>query len=311
MKHVVEYGNSHASILGKKLRYGITPNGTLLNDELMKCFVDNNFAIMLSLDGPKDLQDAQRPLSAGKGSYDIIAPHLKELVSQKGLSVGCRCTVTPKNLQLQIIDEHFLNVGVKYYHIEPATFRPFTWGDEPAFEEVEMQKYLQQYGNLVKSIWSKVENKDFVAYRSIFGEIFKLDKREKKQYPCGMGTNMLAVSAEGEIHTCHRLVGMKEQVLGSVLDPNIKETIKKYTPAKTEEKEGCAVCWVRNICAGDCPAESIIINHDEHKPVFRRCMLRQKRIEWAIWLYANIKFLSDKSFAEKILSYEFYMNGTY
>ncbi|MGI6777992.1 MAG: radical SAM protein, partial [Acetivibrionales bacterium] len=276
----------------------------------IKCFADNNFLVLLSLDGPKDFQDIQRPFKSGKGSYDVIKRHLEYLNSQEGVSLGCRCTVTPDNMDLQMIDEHFLDCGVKYYHIEPATFGPFTWGNEPGFEEVEMQKYLQQYGDLIKSTWNRVKDKKFVAYRPVFGEVLQLDRNERRIYPCGMGTSMFAVSAEGEVYACHRLVGMKEQVLGSVFDPGIKEAVKKYSPADIKEKEGCSVCWVRNICAGDCPAESIIVNGDERKPVSRRCMLRQKKVEWAVWLYSRIKTLQDKSLEDKILSNEFYVNGT-
>jgi uncharacterized protein len=245
LKHVVEYGKQRASIMGKELRFAITTNGTLLNEEIIKCFADNNFLVLLSLDGPKDFQDIQRPFKSGKGSYDVIKRHLEYLNSQEGVSLGCRCTVTPDNMDLQMIDEHFLDCGVKYYHIEPATFGPFTWGNEPGFEEVEMQKYLQQYGDLIKSTWNRVKDKKFVAYRPVFGEVLQLDRNERRIYPCGMGTSMFAVSAEGEVYACHRLVGMKEQVLGSVFDPGIKEAVKKYSPADIKEKEGCSVCWVR------------------------------------------------------------------
>jgi radical SAM additional 4Fe4S-binding domain len=311
MMHIVEYAKSQASIMGRELQFGITTNGTLLNDRILKCFVDNGFSVMLSLDGPKNLQDSQRTLKNGEGSYDIIALHLKKLISQKGLNVGCRSTITPKNLQLHMIDKHFTDLGVRYYHIEPATFGPYTWDTGSTLKKQEMQAYFTQYGDLVKSIWKKINNREFVTYRAILREVMMIDQRTLKKLPCGMGSKSLSISADGNIYTCYRLIGMKEQILGSVLDPNINESIKKYTPINIEEKAGCAACWARNICAGDCPAESIIVNNDERKPVSRRCTIRQNRIEWAIWLYSNIKGQSDKSFAEKLLSNEFYYSGNY
>lgn len=77
IKECVEYANS---IFGRKLvEYHMTTNATLINDEICKMWIDNDFKIMVSLDGPKEMHDRYRLNGANRGSFDKIAQNLKKL----------------------------------------------------------------------------------------------------------------------------------------------------------------------------------------------------------------------------------------
>ncbi len=77
IKECVEYANS---IFGRKrVEYHMTTNATLINDEICKMWIDNDFKIMVSLDGPKEMHDRYRLNGANRGSFDKIAQNLKKL----------------------------------------------------------------------------------------------------------------------------------------------------------------------------------------------------------------------------------------
>jgi uncharacterized protein len=70
IKSLVEYAKC---VLPKeKIHFGITTNGTLINDEVAKYFYDNNFSLTISIDGPKKINDSQRYYKNGNSAYKEI-----------------------------------------------------------------------------------------------------------------------------------------------------------------------------------------------------------------------------------------------
>ena len=85
VKAVTEYVRQREKETGKKFKLTLTTNGILLNDENIKWLNDNEFSLVLSLDGRKEVHDAMRPCVGGQGSYDkAVANFHKCLDSRKG-----------------------------------------------------------------------------------------------------------------------------------------------------------------------------------------------------------------------------------
>ena len=77
IKQCVEYANS---IFGRKpVGYYMTTNATLITDEICEMWIDNDFKIMVSIDGPKEMHDRYRVNGADRGSFDKIEQNLKKL----------------------------------------------------------------------------------------------------------------------------------------------------------------------------------------------------------------------------------------
>lgn len=77
IKQCVEYANS---IFGRKpIEYHMTTNATLMNDDICQMWIENDFKIMVSLDGPKERHDRYRVNGANRGSFNKIERNLKKL----------------------------------------------------------------------------------------------------------------------------------------------------------------------------------------------------------------------------------------
>jgi len=81
IKKVVPYARENANKANKKVSFNIVTNGTLLDDKNIHYFKENGVVVHVSFDGPKEIQDLQRPFKNGKGSYDATLPRLKKLLS--------------------------------------------------------------------------------------------------------------------------------------------------------------------------------------------------------------------------------------
>lgn len=77
IKKCMIYAETH--IEGKEIGYSMTTNGSLLTDEIVEELLKRNFKLTISIDGPKDIQDANRIMANGKGSFDTVYNNITDL----------------------------------------------------------------------------------------------------------------------------------------------------------------------------------------------------------------------------------------
>ncbi len=82
LKRCVAFAKIKAELLGKKVRFAITTNGTLLNDEVVDFLMENGFLVLVSLDGPKAAHDRYRVFADGQGSFDLIHGNLRRFAER-------------------------------------------------------------------------------------------------------------------------------------------------------------------------------------------------------------------------------------
>jgi len=80
IKEIVEYAKKRFT--GWGLRYNMTTNLTLLDDSILDFLVENNFSLMVSLDGGRENHDAKRVFVNGKGTHDIVLRNLEKIEKQ-------------------------------------------------------------------------------------------------------------------------------------------------------------------------------------------------------------------------------------
>lgn len=76
IKSVVEYFKDKCE--GKKYILNMTTNATLFNDEILSFLQENNFVMLISLDGPKEIHDQNRVFASnGEGTFDTIMERIR------------------------------------------------------------------------------------------------------------------------------------------------------------------------------------------------------------------------------------------
>ena len=76
IKKVVNYVND--AYADRNCGFNLTTNLTLLNDEIIKFVIKNNVNIMISIDGPEQIQNRNRVFESGKGSFDTVVEKAKK-----------------------------------------------------------------------------------------------------------------------------------------------------------------------------------------------------------------------------------------
>ncbi len=76
---------------GKEISFSITTNGTLLTREIAGFLKENGVTVCLSIDGPREIQDRNRPYASGRGSYEDVTRGIELLMENRnGFPVAAR-----------------------------------------------------------------------------------------------------------------------------------------------------------------------------------------------------------------------------
>lgn len=278
---LLEYGRTRARENGKKIRFTLTTNAVLLDQEIMDTIVREGVSVILSLDGRKEVNDRYRVLSNGQGSYDTIFPRIQQMVAKKPASYYIRGTFSRSNLDFTQDFEHLVACGFTNVSLEPAV------GPYPEFAigEADLPGVLSEYDKLTEALWSHYQ-----AGRDINFFHFNLDLNRgpclaKRLTGCGAGGEYLAITPGGDVYPCHQFVGQEDFLMGNVCEGHLDSGVRaRFTGNHLANKEECLGCWARFFCGGGCFASAYFTNRDLAKPARVACAMHRKRIECAIFL---------------------------
>lgn len=286
VKELVNYGRVQEKKFNKHFRFTITTNGTLLTDDIIDFINENMDNCVLSLDGRKCINDKMRPTINGKGSFDVIVPKFKKLISKRGnKDYFIRGTFTNENLDFSQDLMEFYKQGFKKTSIEPVV----TDEKEPyAIRPEHLKKILDEYEKLSKEyIDIKKKDKEFSFYHFII-DLSQGPCVVKRTVGCGAGSEYIAVTPDGEIYPCHQFVGEENFKLGDIYKGIVAGDLRdKFKCSNVYTNEDCPDCWARYYCSGGCHANAYYANNDLSKPYKVGCEMEKKRIECSISIVAN------------------------
>ena len=286
IKPLIAYAREEEKKYNKNIRFTMTTNGTLLNEETMK-FLDKEMGnIILSIDGRKCVNDSVRVRADESGCYDNILPKIKEMVKNRDKSKQyyVRGTFTRNNTDFYEDVMHLANEGFDEISIEPVVLED---SHELSLREEDLETIFKSYDDLYNEMRRRKEENDeeFKFYH------FNIDLQGgpcvyKRISGCGAGYEYIAITPEGDIYPCHQFVGKEEFKLGDIydIDKFDMKMSKEFKKAHIYNKPKCRECWAKFYCSGGCQANNFNFNGDMKIPYDLGCKMQKKRIECAIAL---------------------------
>jgi uncharacterized protein len=116
----VEYARAKAEEKGLTAEIYAASNG-LLSPEQREYVVRHFSSLNVSIDGPPDLNDHNRPRPNGQGSYAAVSESLKDF-DRHGFTYGIRATITAATVgrMVEIVDHLATEFHPIYLHLEPV-----------------------------------------------------------------------------------------------------------------------------------------------------------------------------------------------
>jgi uncharacterized protein len=241
---------------GVTLGFSITTNGTLLTAADADFFEEFGFAVTVSLDGARDVHDAQRPFKSGKGSFDRIMRNLAPMFEkQRRMQVTARVTVTPRNMMLRETLDEFVDAGFFTVGFSPLLRSPSGEGE---LERIDLEVMLGEMIDCGREFERRTIAGERYPFANMLNALREIERGTHRPYPCGAGAGYLGVSATGELSACHRFVGDADGAMGSLNEGiDQKRRADWLRDRHVHRQEPCTQCWARYLCGGGCHHEVI------------------------------------------------------
>lgn len=243
LKHIAGKLVDAARERGVDFDFNIVTNGTLLNRKTVEELLPLGLkGAKITLDGPRDIHDQQRPFVSGKGSFDLIVSNIKETSDLLALQVGGNYTRHNYRRFPELLD-FFLKEGITTDKLKYVVFSPVT----PRAD-----------GSIVSGDVSAVcacTEEPWMIEASLFlrGEILRRGFDTLKFKPSGCMIefkNDLVVGYDGGLYKCPAFMGEESLRIGS-----LAEGVGEYAQAhgldlwKCDE---CLDCPYLPLCFGGC-----------------------------------------------------------
>lgn len=258
VKATIEYARARAADMGKYIDFSMTTNATMLTSEIINFLAANNVGVTVSIDGPKESNDRFRVFHNGKGSYDVIAPRIKELIKvHRSRPIGARVTLTAQVVDVRKIYHHLTEeMGFDEVGFAPVTTSPVRLY---AIGNTGLDHVLDQFTELADEYLEHALRNEHHGFSNVSDTLQELHQGVSKAYPCGAGLGLLGVSPSGDIGLCHRFVDSPAGKLGHI-DTGLdrQKQAEHLDRAHISTKYDCHTCWARPVCSGGCYHEAYV-----------------------------------------------------
>jgi len=245
------YAARRAADAGKQVSFSVTTNATLLRREDVELFASHPFSVQVSIDGARELNDAQRPMRDGSGSYERIEAALS-LFERFGRPrhLAARVTVTPRSGELLPTLDHLVSLGFDEVGFAPVLVSP---SPEYAFAADDFDRLLVRMEACGRKALGELLAGREYPFGNFITAMQEIHRGSHRPHPCGAGAGYLSANAEGQLFACHRLIDVPEFAMGSVgRGTNDEARSAHLRRSHVDLMEPCRGCWARYLCGGGC-----------------------------------------------------------
>jgi uncharacterized protein len=222
-------------------------------DQFLAVCKQFNIAVTVSIDGPPEIHNKNRPTLSGKGSYDRVRDNFLR-AKEAGIEVGIECTYSKQQSELGIsvvdlMKFFYEEFGERHTHIAPASCSPIS------SERSTIQDLIDAYCEAIKFMIETLDTPEYLSIDMNEQLIRTIAEQEPISNYCPAGNSELTIGPEGELYPCFMFVGHSEFKMGPIgedkwLSSRGAEILGKIQRNGKKDHPVCQNCWARNVCSG-------------------------------------------------------------
>ena len=253
-KRFIDYVNQHNT--GKKIRYAIQTNGTLIDQKWVELFKQHHFLVGVSLDGFKRNHDHFRKDSYGKGTHTSILYNIRQLNNAK-VDYNILTVLThelaknPDELFQFYLDQQF-----DYVQLIPCL--PSLNFDEPTDRFALTPRDFANFYKRFFDLWFDQYRSGHYISVTLFDNLIPM-YRGIAPSQCGMlgqCAMQLVVEGNGNVYPCDFYV-LDRYVCGNVVNDPLDSIMHAanatlFLNEKRRTCSQCATCPFIHMCHGNC-----------------------------------------------------------
>ena len=241
-----------------KIENSLQTNGTLMNEDWVRFFLDEGFHIGVSLDGPEQIHDSNRMFPNGHGSLDLILKNILE-AKKTGLQIGILAVLTKVAIgHEEEIYKFFKDLGFNF-DFSPVTTDEPTIAITPSEYAKSAIRFFDLWFHDPNPIISVRPPASLVAAALLDGFSGECTFTEN------CAEDYISIGADGSVFPCNRFAGRPDFVYGNIkyekleviLDSGVRKRLLSRSKSMFPE---CASCPIQKFCNAGCPHQALEYN---------------------------------------------------
>lgn len=244
MKRVIEYAIEHKPS-SLDLIFYVSTNGSLVSDEVAQFGSEIGIWFIVSLDGPKGVNDLMRVDLEGRGTYERVVSGVRKL-QECGNDVLIATAVGPHNMRnLRDFIYEAANMDVHHIAIDPLAYSTVRISDK-TYEKIarailDAWEFGKEAGVELTGSWKEL--------------LERLICNSAPSFFCPAFGSKISVSPNGTVYPCSVLpinLGDIRQLPNLFSSPGYRSLLQR----RAGNIEMCKGCEIEGICLGGCPGEA-------------------------------------------------------
>ncbi len=245
----------------------VQTSGAMYDTNFYDFLIDNGFRLSLTIDGPSNIHNEQRPLydSEKDSLYTVCKSY--EYINKKQGNCGVLCTITKNSLgHEQEIINFYKNIGIQQWYSNPYLYDP-----KKPIKENALALNPSDYAEYFKKqfdYWLSLDDSTIMpkVVNSILSNLCGIKNTLKCSNSGICLTNFINFDDEGNATICPKFLGYPQYSLGNIAKNNIYSMLSsknnimdKFLKGRFEALRNCKErCDYFSICNGGCLYRSLI-----------------------------------------------------
>jgi len=286
IRDAVEYAKKQEDRTNKKVTFSLASNGILLTPQIMDFIHQENFSLLFSLDGPKDIHNQMRRFANGKSTHSIILKNLRKYLQHysQNFTVRGTFTRTTPNFSKQVLflnKQRFKSISVEPVQLDVANPHSIS-------TDGEINRIMYEYDKLADIYLNRFCKDEPILFFHFDTYLKKLLYPQPTHTECGAGGGYVAITPDGRIFPCFEAVVEGENCIGHIDSGFDRRKRKIFQRMHVDAKKECRECWIKYACGGGCHAFNIRYNNDIAMPYKPHCKFIKYRFKLSAWILSKI-----------------------
>jgi len=261
IKSIVAYAEE--LFVGKLLTFNMTTNGTLLTEEVIKYLNEKNIHLMISLDGPEEVNDWNRVFVDGRGTYNSVMKAInlvRQVAPQYAKLLQISMVIDPQNdfdcinsicidgAELDRLNIQPTLIDHGYDYAQTVFSEEYEW----KFEYQQFLAVLARFNCYPETSISPIAQRAIQYIINDFPRIEdsgKLLEEDAPSGPCLPGQLRIMVNATGEFYPCERVSELSSiMCIGNLTHGVNYEKAQRILNVGSVSDAVCKTCWCFRHC---------------------------------------------------------------
>jgi uncharacterized protein len=299
IRQLTDIINAKAGQQKRQVSLNMTTNATRLDDPVLSWIQENRVDLCISIDGPEEIHNANRPYPNGQGSYSKVYNRLRRALDVlPRLQVNAVYGPATTSAMAETFD-FFIKENVSVIHFNPDICA--TW------DKAAISGLSKAYHDLAETYIEAYRRGQEVALNLLDSKmVLFLKGGYSPKDICGMGHSELAVAASGNIYPCERFVGEDNDsnyCIGHVLNGFNSQKRCAVLRGRGNHDDTCQKCGFEKYCMNWCGCTNHFMTGKTDKAGAMLCMSERTAIREARRVFITLHAESNEVFLDHLMQY--------